>query len=233
MILVLVSLALVRQPPLASRGGALPKITLSSAAFPLPPPERTSVAAGDSALDALLRAGRFEELLVRLADLPEGTARDQWIETCARLAPPELLAEHALRLPGASGERILSVALQRWAHDDPAKLGEWAARRLPDAPALDAALAGIVEGNYDVTSHEIGHIVESTDALHRPTATALELARLIRAPGLRCRAIRAALREWAASDPDAALRFAETDSAIPSDQRAGLLDLFTPAIPET
>ena len=218
MILVLVSLALVRQPPLASRGGALPKITLSSAAFPLPPPERTSVAAGDSALDALLRAGRFEELLVRLADLPEGTARDQWIETCARLAPPELLAEHALRLPGASGERILSVALQRWAHDDPAKLGEWAARRLPDAPALDAALADIVE---------------STDALHRPTATALELARLIRAPGLRCRAIRAALREWAASDPDAALRFAETDSAIPSDQRAGLLDLFTPAIPET
>ena len=218
MILVLVSLALVRQPPLASRGGALPKITLSSAAFPLPPPERTSVAAGDSALDALLRAGRFEELLVRLADLPEGTARDQWIETCVRLAPPELLAEHALRLPGASGERILSVALQRWAHDDPAKLGEWAARRLPDAPALDAALAGIVE---------------STDALHRPTATALELARLIRAPGLRCRAIRAALREWAASDPDAALRFAETDSAIPSDQRAGILDLFTPAIPET
>ena len=196
----------------------MPKITLPSAVFPPHPSERAPGFADDSAMANLLRAGRFDELLVRLADLPEGTERDQWIETCARLGPPELLAEHALQLPGASGERILSIALQRWAHDDPAKLGEWAARRLSEAPALDAALAGIVE---------------STDALHRPTSTALELARLIRDPALRCHAIRAALREWAASDPGAALRFAETDSAIPSEQRAGLLDLFTPAIPET
>jgi hypothetical protein len=179
----------------------------------------SALPAEETACATLLRDGRFAELLVHADALEDADARTRWLAACSRLALPRLLAEHAIRMP-ASAERdaLLAVALERWALDAPAALGEWAATHADNDRIVDGALA---------------QIVEHTDALSRPTADALAWTRLIHDPALRLRALQAVVREWAARDPDAALHFAETAPELAHEQRATLLATLLPAIPET
>jgi len=215
---VLASFALVRQPPLAPTGGALPPTAPPPAHTRLPAEQPRLVAPSSAPEAALLRAGRFDELLrLAVASPDEPAARDA-LETCVRLAPPRLLAEHALGLPaGPLREDLLLRSFARWAVDDPAALGEWALGRDTDAAVLDHALA---------------RVVEHSDSLHRPVSAAIEIARLIRDPDLRLRALRAALREWAADDAGSALRFAESAPGLTTPERFELLDLLAPPLPE-
>lgn len=198
------------------------------AVSPLAPASRTQVfsgspspepPAGDPACIELFRSGRFSDLLRRVSDLGDEAEQARWLDACARLAPPRLLAEHALRLPsGPLRESLLETALARWALDAPVELGEWASTHLEDGRSLDFTLA---------------RIIEHTDSLHRPTSSVLAWVRLVRDPALRFRALQAVVREWAGSDPDAALRFAETTPDLSADERIELLALFVPPVTET
>ncbi len=219
LIVLLASLALFRQPPPAHPGGALPA-TIRPPSSPHPNSVGPGLTeAGQPTLTDALHEGRFEEILHRATVHPDPATRERWLDTCARLAPPSLVAGHALRLPaGPLRERILAQAIERWAIDDPAALGEWATRNLPGAAALDLALV---------------QVVERTDPLLRTTDDALALSRLVRDASLRSRALRAVIREWAAADLEAALRFAETEPGLSAPERADLLGLLLPPVTET
>jgi hypothetical protein len=190
---------------------------------PLPPvhsvPPSPEPPVGDPACRELFRSGRFADLLRRASNLNDDAEQTRWLDACARLAPPRLVAEHALLLsPGPLRESLLETALARWALDAPVELGEWASAHLDDGRSLDFTLA---------------RIIEHTDALHRPIPSVLAWVRLVRDSGLRFHALRAVVREWADSDPDAALRFAETTPDLSADERIELLALFVPTVTET
>ena len=145
--------------------------------------------------------------------------RRRWLDACERLAPPPLLAKHALTLAdNADRDRLLRSAIERWVLVDPAAFGEWVSVHLSDNAELDAALA---------------HIIEHTDTIQRPTAAAVAWAGLIHDPALRVRALDAVVREWAATDAEAAIRFAETAPDLSAAQRAALLARLAPPVAET
>lgn len=220
-IAVIASFAFVRPKP-DSRLGETPSRTALAPQNPIPasPHAGASLPAdAGSACAELLRSGRFGELLRRASVIADPTARRRWLDACERLAPPPLLAEHALTLTeNADRDLLLSSAIERWVLADPASLAEWAAGHLADSAELDLALA---------------RIVEHTDTLQRPTATALAWTALIHDPALRVRALGAVVREWAATDAEAALRFAETTPGLSPAERASLLVLFVPPVAET
>lgn len=223
-IVIVALLALSRLRPYARPEMALPATTARPVApvSRIPPtPFVRSLAPelGEAERAALLRNGRFEELLGSTLDLDNEAEQARWLAACAQLAPPRLLAEHALQMPdGEPRDALLAIALERWVIDSPVESSRWAAAHLEDDEALDFALA---------------RFVEHTDAVQRPVASALALTGLIRDSALHLRALRAVVREWAGSDPAAALRFAETTPGLSQDERTALLALFVPPVTET
>lgn len=211
--------------PPSPRTGAQPP---AKAATPLAPASRTPApcrspvptpTVGEAECRELFNAGRFADLLLRASDLGDETEQARWLDACARLAPPPLLAEHALRLPlGPTRTSLLDEAFKRWVLDSPIAFGRWAVEHLADDHSLDSSLA---------------RIIEHTDTVHRPTSAALAWVGLIHDPALRSRALEAVVREWAGTDPAAALRFAETAPNLSPDERVGLLALFVPPVTET
>jgi hypothetical protein len=225
-IVAFAAIALVRETPLAPPDEAFPSAVPALASLPRPVvfqvpalTAATFVSPSEHELSALLREGRFDALLRHGVALADAGARERWLGACARLAPPPVLAAHAIRLsPGPERERLLAAAVDRWTLDDPAAVGEWAARHLATVPELDLALT---------------RIVESTDILHRPTATALAWADELSDPRLRLRALRQVVREWAAQDAAAALRFAESTDAVDAGGRRELLAALRVPVAET
>jgi hypothetical protein len=180
---------------------------------------RVSAAPTEDELSALLRSGRFDELVRRAPGLADAEARERWLSTCVRLAPASLVASPVHSLPaGPLRERLLGEVMEHWVLADPVSFGEWAIAHLADSRELDFALARI-------TAH--------TDRVHRPTSTALAWAGLIRDPELRFRALSAVVREWVDSDPDAALRYTESSAGLSAEERSRLLRLCTPPLSES
>lgn len=223
-IALVILLAQDGSPP-SPRTGAHPP---ARAVTPLAPASRTPAPSaspaptppgGEAGCSELFSAGRFADLLLRASDLSNEVEQKRWLDACARLAPPPLLAEHALRLPpGPTRAALLDDAFKRWVLDSPIEFGRWAVEHLADDHTLDSALA---------------RIIEHTDTVHRPTSAALAWVGLIHDPALRSRALEAVVREWAGTDPTAALRFAETAPDLSPDERIGLLALFVPPVTET
>lgn len=178
-----------------------------------------SAAPTEAELSALLRSGRFDELVRRVPELGDAEARERWLSTCVRLAPAHLVAAPVHSLPaGPLRERLLGEVMEHWVLADPVSFGEWAVAHLADSRELDSALARIA-------SH--------TDRVQRPTSTALAWAGLIRDPALRFGALSAVVSEWAGYDPAAALRYAESSPGLSADERARLFRLCMPPLSES
>ncbi len=129
-------------------------------------------------------------------------------------ADPRGLLAHAATLP-AGEDRALALAagLHAWLLTDPSEA------------SLTGLRSAISDTEFDQALH--GYLVRA-DSLHRDTAQALALAREIADPSLRESALAAVLREWAASDRDAAR--AQVLGLQPCDerQRARLLASLEP-----
>lgn len=154
-------------------------------------------------LPALLRAGDVEAALALAATLPDTADRAHWTLAALRLAPPELLAAHALaRAAGPARTALLDEALARWTLRDPAATAEWIARHLIDAAEFDRAIA---------------LLVQRTDTVHRSTATALEMAENLADPDLRLNALAQVAKEWSEQNPSAALHYVLTSPDLSLD----------------
>ena len=226
----------------------------------LPPPAENippTEAAEDLALRVgdLLRAGRFTDALALADTLPasaEGLRRDcfaalfaSWARARPAEAPalagllprhttdpavfeafvrgwaessPAGLADHARTLPAGDSRSVaLATALERWVLLAPAELADWLPH-LTDPAEFDRAA---------------GLLVERTDALHRPTQTALTWAESLADPALRLRALTHVLREWAEQDPAAARGFVESSPCLTPEQRPALRAALRVPVVET
>lgn len=216
-ILLAVLVASRPSPPAPSPGAGLvvptPLPVHQVSNFQLLNPEASSPASPPT-LAALLRAGHFEKTLARAATLTDPAEREHWTLAALRLAPPERLAAHALaQPPGPARQLLLDESLARWILIDPASAAAWMSRHLSDSDEFDRAAA---------------LLVQRTDSLHRPTATALALSEDLANPDLRHLALSHVVREWNETDPEATLRYVESASTLTLDQRLLLFTALTP-----
>lgn len=243
-------------PSISPSAAAHPSPSLSPPSFAEPNP--LPVAADEPLtlrLGELLRAHHFADALALAETIPASSpeSRQEWFATIfaawARAVPaeapalaeilarhtpdapvfqsfalawaesaPAALADHALTLPaGKERDFALRTALTRWTLLSPAESADWIAR-LTDPIEFDQAAA---------------LLVERTDSIHRPTATALTWAENLADPTLRLRALTHVLREWAERDPVAARRFAESSPTLSPDHRSALLASLVPPVSES
>lgn len=132
-------------------------------------------------------------------------------------APPREVAAALALPPGQDHDKALIAAIEPCILNDPASASVWIVR-IADAHDFDLAAA---------------LLVLHTDQLHRSTAVALTWAEALADPALRLGALAHVLREWSQQDPDAPLRYIDTDPTLSSEDRAALRAAFTPLPPET
>jgi hypothetical protein len=122
-------------------------------------------------------------------------------------ANPAAAAAYAMDLPpGPARSAALQASVPRWAVCDPEAVVA-ALPRLTGPAERDTALAAIVSG---------------TDAVNRPTQTALAWSEAITDPALRQRALAHVLLEWAQSDPAAAESYVSTATHLSAAEREAL-----------
>lgn len=205
---------------------------------------------GSALLGAWLRAG---ELDCALAFALSGPAelRSLWLSRllvaraerdpgfAGTLAP--LMAEH-----GIAGEPFEKI-VHSWAKATPAQAADFALN-LPPGPCRRAAVHATVSAwaSQDPASlaaalprftvaaecdRVVATFVTHTDALHRPTATALAWAEAIHDPALRRAALLHVFGEWAAQDAAAAARHAATAPGYAPAERSMLLAALNRTVP--
>lgn len=142
----------------------------------------------------------------------EGPAYRAVIEHWAA-ADPSAAAAFALNLPtGPTREVALRIAVERWVVIDPEALAA-ALPRFGNPAERDVASVTLVCG---------------TDALNRPTASALAWAEAIVDPAARQRALAHVLKEWAQQDRAAAERYVEDSNHLGAAEREALLGALRP-----
>jgi hypothetical protein len=125
---------------------------------------------------------------------------------CA-VAPAEA-AQYALSLsPGPARQVAIGLALPTWAAEDPA--------------GLAAALPRFRRG--EERDRAATCLICRTDAVNRPTATALSWAEAVEDPVLRQKAVLHVLREWAQQDPSAVAEYLDGSDRLQASEREALL----------
>lgn len=158
-----------------------------------------------------------ERAVIATLELPDAGARYEallavvgdWVRV-----DPHGLTEFVLQLPaGADRANVLGEALQLWVHNNPKAAAEWM-DRLEPSPELDAGVAALA-----TLPQLVGQ---------RP-AVALSWAESIVNPEQRSNSVTAILRQWVATDPEAARAYAERSADLSSADRLVILAVLVPA----